>query len=76
MTSNAESNYWDNIPKHWKNPVNDEINEFIGLDHNKDPMMKSLTTGKIISISNRALNRTWHPRWKHNEQWKNRPPEN
>lgn len=74
MTSNKGSDYWnhnlDGLPRYWLNPLNEQIYERTGENQYKDPIMKSLTTGDTITISNRALNRTWYPRYLVNGQWK------
>lgn len=38
--------------------------ELLGRDHNNDPIMQNIKSGELVCISPRALNRTWHQRYR------------
>lgn len=67
----------DNYPQFWKS-WEGKMYEFVGRDKNKDPIMCPLDEADLWKcISGRALNRTWHPKWKSLccDRWLNYEPD-
>jgi hypothetical protein len=71
------------IPRHASDPQfwrswEGKMYEYVGMDHNKDPLMKPLDDrDEWKCISRRAFYRTWHPKWRSLccDRWLNYVPE-